>query len=404
MTILNKSLNNVFAYRKPTRFLFWGVIITIFSVFSRELTVIPVAGFDYDYISYTFFIISFIIFLFGKGLPKLGLLLCLFVFITYSINLLIIGYPLIPFFKYFLPITIIYLSIYRILKQFDPIKIFELYVEFAFLSTIFGLIQLLLKLFFGYKLLSVFSSIAIDSVAGEPSHYAVILVPAVVYSIMNFRKYTWKALFMLVVFFLTFKLTAYFAFALSIFIAYFNLLHLLILIPVFYFTYSNYIITDPQSAYRILPIYNYMLTGEIPNFLHGTPLSFISNLEVAFYSLSKNPLFGVGFGGHETSYFEYFRKNPFIGLDYLFGLNSRGGHSLTIRILSETGVVGFLAYVIFLLRCLILDKSSPYRAVSIACISHFIGKTIKLSSYIDYGTSFFFIVLLLNFQAYKSRN
>lgn len=317
---------------------------------------------------------------------------------------LLTDYPFTDYFKYFLPLFLIYFSLFHLLRVFPVQPIFELYVEMAVWTAVFGILQLGLKVFLGIKLLSVYSAFAIDSVAGEPSHYAVIIMPAVIYCVLNRRRYKLKALVLTLAMLFTFKVSAYFTFAFVMVIAYVNGPYLFILGASVVWIYIQFILTNEGFTERIFPLVDYFFRGKLlpPEEIHGTSLSFISNFEVAKYSLSKNPFFGVGIGGHEHAYYEYYRFKPFIGIDYYFGLNSRSAHSLLIRILSETGIIGFIFYIFTLLRSVIIKKDLLiYRAISLACISHFVGKSLKLGSYIDYGTPVFFIILILNAAEYR---
>jgi hypothetical protein len=380
------------------------VLFCVLSVFTRALTSVRIVGIDYDLISYTFCIVYFIYLVTQRKLIVNSVFFFLFLFSISFMATMMAGYPIGPYFKYFLPIFIIYIPIYHALKSVNIGYVFELYVQLAYYSAIFGLVQFTAKVLFGIKLLSVFSSPAIDSVAGEPSHYSALLMPALIYSIIFYKKYKTKSIVMFITMLLTLKITSYFTFAVVLMIAFLKFHYLLFLIPALIYIYFNYIILDYDFAYRIIPIWEYLVNGQVTsyNILHGTPLSFISNLEAAKHSLSKNLVFGVGFGGHESSYIEYYGENEFIGLDYLFGINARGGHSLSIRILSELGIIGLISYIWFLIKVQVFNKSyAIHRAIGIACLAHFVSKSVKLSSYIDYGTPFFFLVLLVNYQQYK---
>lgn len=388
---------------------FWLIFFSTLSVFTRAIADIRVGGAtDIDLISYPFFVLAFFMILaFGKVSKKVTIFFIFFSFIGVLVNTYS-GYPFSDFVKYFAPIFLIYYTLYHIFSSVPIRYIFELYVEMGYWAALFGLVQFLFKVFFGISLLSRYSVVDIDSIANEPSHYAVIIMPAVVYSILNFRFYKYKALILALSLFLTFKLTAYFSIALVLGIAYFKWYYIILFGSFLLFVYNNYIITVDDYALRINPMLDYFFKSKLPpkNQLHGTPLSFLSNLEVAKYSLKKNLLFGVGFGGHQHAYEEYFQKNSFIGVDYLYGLNSRGGHSLLIRVLSETGLLGFGLYIFFFLKTVILKKHLwVNRAISLGCLSHFIGKALKLSSYIDYGTPFFFMIIFVNWeQSRKTRN
>ncbi|MBN8787271.1 MAG: hypothetical protein J0I84_09280, partial [Terrimonas sp.] len=114
-------------------------------------------------------------------------------------------------------------------------------------------------------------------------------------------------------------------------------------------------------------------------------------------------LIGSGLGGHEETYYRYYEHSTF-KYNYFFGLNAPSAHSLTIRIFSEFGMVGLILYITTLARKVILLDNGIFRGISLACLSHFICKSFKLGGYIDYGTPFFFAMLLINFMRYKQHN
>jgi len=85
-----------------------------------------------------------------------------------------------------------------------------------------------------------------------------------------------------------------------------------------------------------------------------------------------------------------------------YGFENAGAHSLTLRVLSEFGLVGFIIYIGFLVRTYIKrSKGLFYHAVSLGCISHFLCKTFKMASFEDYGTLFFLFILFFNYDSYK---
>ena len=114
-------------------------------------------------------------------------------------------------------------------------------------------------------------------------------------------------------------------------------------------------------------------------------------------------MWGSGLGGHESIYFLFFEGKPFESSRF-FGLNYNSAHSLTIRILSEAGLLGIFAYMAFLVKTYIKSNSGEllvFHSISISCIGHFFSKSLKLGAYIDYGTPFFLVVLLVNFYLYR---
>lgn len=114
--------------------------------------------------------------------------------------------------------------------------------------------------------------------------------------------------------------------------------------------------------------------------------------------MKSNFLTGVSLGNHETLYNEYFSKNSFSNYSYQIGLNSKSAHSLSIRILCELGLLGFLGYIVSLYKLTLFRRPLVDSGISLACLSHFVGKTMKLGGYFDMGTIFFVIVMLVSFE------
>ena len=80
-------------------------------------------------------------------------------------------------------------------------------------------------------------------------------------------------------------------------------------------------------------------TGDI------SALAIAGNAVVALRNLEERPFLGMGFGGHPVSYDELVPDFAFYSADALYGLNKANGASLLIRILSETGILGTLAFL-----------------------------------------------------------
>ena len=385
------------------------VVILVASIFTRGISSARLFGVvDFDYISYPFFICAFLLIVVSTRFSRNILLgVAIFLGMGFVANRYA-DYPFFDYLRYAVPIGIIYFTTYNLLRRKHLKKVFELYVNIATASAIFGIVQLLFKVAFGIKVLSNYSVIAIDSIALEPSHYVALIMPATIYSMLTLPNKKIRFYILLTALLLTMKLTAYAVLILMLIITNLNSLFFLVLIlGILPFLYQNFFITNPEFAIRINQILDYAYARESEDPIHGTPLSLISNIEVALYSIKKNPLLGVGPGGHYWAYQEYFDQTAFLGRDYLYDLNARSGHSLSIRIASETGLIGFFTYIYLLGKNFINNKELLYeRAISLGCISHFLVKSLKLGSYIDYGTPFFFCALLINWRyvKYKLRN
>ena len=370
-------------------------ILFCFSIFSRGLFLNRgLFGFDIDLFAYPFYIFLFFYLIIVNKLAfnfffKL-LILELFLFVPYFFS----GFPVRGFLKICLPILIILPSVYSYLKETGVDYFFKNYVKVSLWVAIIGLIQFSLKLI-GISIFSRYPTVVdLHSIVTEPSHYVIVMLPACVFTFFHYRHYKKEFWIIIISLFLTFKLTAF----VSIFLIYFiikrKFKYLLFVIPIGYFSFL-YLITIDQYAYRFLSIVQYFSSVGYNGILHGTPLSFISNLEVAIDS-ANNFIFGGGIGSHPFAYESYFKNNDWIGINYQFGMNKNSGHSLTIRILSEFGYIGLISFFSFFIIIFNKVKNNYYlTAISLAVISHFIAKSIKLGGYIDFGTPIFLSILLL---------
>ena len=381
-------------------------ILLILTIFTKELFTVIISSFMVDLFAYIFFILYFLLNL--KTLlisSKYIVVLTIWLF-TSIVSSIWFNFDPSLVVKQFVPITIIMLVCYDILykRKFKLHAIFQFYVRISYYVAVFGIFQWTLSIF-GINFLIKVPGL-LDSITYEPSHYATIIIPAAVYSIINNGLLNRKSSILLLSLILTFSLTAYLVLIVTFLIPRLKLRSIpLIVISLFIVSislkYSPKRITERIDSISLYSNTLSYLDGET----NLSVLSFVSNLDVALYSITNNPLFGAGMGGHEGMYqnfFEYssFRYHPW------YEINNNSAHSLTIRILSEAGVIGFIAFLFFLFRSYIPKKSlnkslNDFHIISLCCISHFLCKTFKLGGYFDYGTPFFFTMLLLNLLMYK---
>lgn len=378
----------------------FSTFMVVLAIFSRELGKGSLFGIDFDWISYPFYIFFFLALLITLRLSFDKYLIVLFGLLILGgvYAKVIMGLSFIPFFKQLTPIIIIYTVVSYIVRKNDVKDIFKLYIKFAVVSAILGLIQLVLKIW-GFKFLTDFSWYNIDSVAEEPSHFAVILLPAVIYTLQKFKQFKKEFFLLFIVMILTFNLTAYFVFGLMSLIIYRKIHYLLLILPLVVIIGNFLYVNDPLIQFRIDETVKYLVKPDIRN-THGTPLSFFSNFQVATFSVSKNPISGSGLGGHEEMYYRYFANNPFSELSYLFGLNAKSAHSLIIRIFSELGFIGFILFLYSIFRVFAINHKSEFYIIGVSCLSHFMCKTLKLGNYFDLGTPFFFLIAIYCYYYY----
>jgi hypothetical protein len=380
----------------------WSEIFLVGAVFTKELGTRNLGGIDFDYLGYPFFILYFFLY-FGRivRLNASPVGLYLYFVLSSLISITWLNLSLASFFKQIVPIIVILSVSFTVLKNRSLINVFELYVKFTFWTAIFGLIQVALALN-GIYVLTI-EKWRLDSIAYEPSHYAAILLPALVYCFLNIKRFKMYFTVMLAALILTFNLTAYIVFLAIFTIVSVHPLYVLITVPLAYYMFfymlPNFSKDFSERFYDTYDTFSgrrSILNARLD--VNSTTLSFYSNFEVARFTLEQSPLLGSGLGGHEEMYYRRFANTAFQA-NYYYGLNAKAAHSLSIRILSELGIVGAGMYVYTLVKSVLFARKGVYYAISLACLSHFLCKFFKLGGYIDYGTPFFFTILLLNARA-----
>ncbi len=383
----------------------WPEVLFVLSVFTKEIGTKQFLGVGFDFISYPFFIFYFIFNItriVDRKTAPLGVLA--YLILSSLISIAMLNMKLDGFLKDIIPIVVILASGFAILKNRSIKLVFLLYVKITYWSAIFGIIQVIFSYFFGIKILTSETG-RLDSIAYEPSHYAAILMPALIYTYINLKMFKKYFIVMFLALILTFNLTAYLVFIALFTFASFNPFYILISVPAAYFLFFNILPNLTQNfntrfndTFATLNGTKDILGSKLE--VNGTTMSFFSNFDVAKYSITLNPVTGCGIGGHEEMYYRNFEGTPFVS-NYYYGLNAKSGHSLSIRILSELGLVGMALYIFTLIRNIVFSSKGIHFAISLGCLGHFLCKSFKLGSYIDYGTPFFFTIFILNAREYR---
>jgi O-antigen ligase len=381
-------------------------IFLVLTVFTKEIFNIGFSGLMIDLFAYTFFTLYFLLRFKNLFISSKYIVVLFFWALTSIISSMWFDFDILLIIKQLVPISIIMLACYDILykRKFILIAIFNFYVKLSYYSAIFGIVQWSLSLYEINILIKVPG--LLDSIAYEPSHYATIIIPAAVYSIMINGLLNRKSLILILSLILTFSLTSYMVLILTLLIPKLRLRSFLIIVIAF-FIISNLLQYVPERIKeRIdsIELFSNTLDYKDPS-TNLSVVSLASNLDVAMYSIKNNPLFGAGIGGHQGMYDKFYENSSFRSHPW-YKINYNSAHSLSIRILSEAGIVGFFAFLFFLFRSYIPENLSnkmlnDFHIISLCCLSHFICKTFKLGGYFDYGTPFFFTILLLNLFMYK---
>lgn len=361
--------------------------------FTKELGWFHFGGISLDLINQPFYIISFLVFfLYNKlFISKSELIIFIILFLIGSMNIVLFSLPVLPFIKQYLPIFIFYVTTRTILKYNNPLLVFDKYVKFSIYVALFGFFQLFLKQF-GIHILSSYAYHGIDSLALEPSHYIIMVLPAFIY-FYELKKFTWKFWLLGLSLLLTLKLTFFLAFiTYYIIVNYKKFKILLFFVPILVFLSIQLIYLIPEMSWRIDSLMVFLQSGNTESIDNLTVFSFISNLQVAIKSFELTYGLGIGLGGHETLYTRYITSDMLS--ENWYGTNMKSAHCLLIRILSELGLPGL--FILFMLFYKTLHiHNFQYKVIALASLSHFVTKFFKSGSYFDYGTIFFLVIIIL---------
>lgn len=100
---------------------------------------------------------------------------------------------------------------------------------------------------------------------------------------------------------------------------------------------------------------------------------------------------GTGLGTHKLNYHAVYQSNR-----PLYGLNDEDGYSLFNRLLSETGILGLLVYIVFLFKC-----RSKQSMVNTCVLFYLLGTFIRGGNYFVYGMIFYNMLYYFSYKEAK---
>ncbi|MBL7768525.1 MAG: O-antigen ligase family protein [Flavipsychrobacter sp.] len=400
-------------------------VLCIFSVFLDKT--IQGAGFPFDfyyyYVAFIFFLLSLIyqnkkIFLPPKWfLLGFGAIAIAGFFVTMYKGIL--GFT---YLKQLLGIVFTSLVSYNIFVvfKFNARRIFEYYLFFAFLVALHGVFDNFLHIagihLTQYSVVAPFI-IREYGIMGEPFYLAMAITPALAYYTCYFQR-TWKHLkfrylALLGCYLVTYSSTALMGIGLSVFFSlylnnFFNarsnrfVFAPLIIAPIVLLI-VNLIDTISLFNKRYYDTTSLFLSKEIDvkeaGKSNSSTFALYSNFVIARDSFLENPLFGSGLGSHpliyESTFLKYFPPN------YLKGYgaqNQQDANSRFLRLLSETGLLGtvlFLLFVIYYFAPKSAIRSSAGKeiaAINYAIFIYIVLGLIRNGNYINIGFFFFFFM------------
>lgn len=285
---------------------------------------------------------------------------------------------------------LIYAACFEIVQRHNPRELIRSYVFFTFLASCWGILELVMGWNWSYGL---------DGLAYEPSHFVIASAPAAFFVLNQSGVNRYLKVIIPLAILLTLSSTALIVIAIISLLtlrsrAVTPLLLVLSLLAVWHYVPE----VQDRVSKRFVDTIAFRENGQMTEFgSNKTTISLLSNAFVAKRNAQEYFPFGAGFSNHGENYLRHFEGRDFSASNY-FGTNQSSGHNLAIRIFSEFGIAGVALLLCGFFRYLKRRRDSSFEVqilVTTALI-HVIAKSVKLGSYLDYGTPMF-VVLLLSF-------
>jgi len=389
--------------------------VVIFTVFSDALILKNTHLFEVRASYAILSIFLFIALAFFKKLyfNKLFLMIYIALIFFSLVNILTGNNTLLLFTKQVLGIFSHAFLFYLFIKfnNFDIDNLFKIYLNIAFIVGSFGILQEIaylsqLDIFFYYRFLFSKTSLPlilytepflrVSSIMPEPTSFCIVMAPAFFISLFSLYRNSFKFIKKLkcvviaMSYFLSFSISGYIGIFCAIILFLFNDMKkwyivicfmFLILISAFSCRFISGFFVKIEETYLVLIGQKKMAES---NTSTGT---FLTNASVVQQVLKKSPIIGHGLGSHPISYNRY-------GYHYEVPvMNEKDANSLFFRLLSETGLIGLLLFLGFLIKFYIPKKNDPsdfYWVINNGIIISFIIRLIRQGHYFSEGLFFFF--------------
>jgi|GEM_PF-6680022 len=342
--------------------------------------------------------------------------------------------------KNILGITASVVAFYSLFREndFDLIELFRTYFNIAFIVASIGIMQLIfyvigLKIGYDYSSFLVkwrvdeaqIGILRLNSITGEPSHFAIIFTPAIYVVINSFLSKTktfsipiYQKVIILVAYLLTFSSLAYIAVVLSIFLVllkqrYFVpktkkiVISLLFIIPLFIIIILS-ILHIPEFKRRSIETIEVITKDREIEEVNLSTLTLYSKYVVARETFKKSPIFGTGLGTYEQDFARHAQKIiPQEIVLRKFGLNRKDAGSLLFRLITETGLFGVVIVMIFLFRNIVYStckgttQLDRLMILNNSVIVFLILRFVRMGHYFVCGFFFFLLLFYYSHKQYK---
>lgn len=303
---------------------------------------------------------------------KMNLQLVLVMLVLWAVSLITTSYGIDPVIKQLVNITFSLVALYYVFTfvGFDLEYLAQKYITVCKGVLLLGFIQVALFFFHqGELFLKIFQflresniTFRLQSVCQEPSYAAYVLAPVVfmsvhtlIYGRLRYLSKLWALLFV-VGYLLTFSLIAYVGLVLMVIVLYcknltYSRLYVLMVvvagIGVFgVVSYKNISLLRIRVDDTVSAFTHDITHPDVYTEVNLSTYALLSNLHVTYSSLKDHPIVGTGLGTYSIAYDNYLPE----AMKSYSSINKQDGSSMAFRLLTETGVIGFMVFLFFLFR------------------------------------------------------
>lgn len=367
---------------------------TLFGLFTEALRIR--AGIDLKLMYLIFFVNYIVLLSFNKiVIPKFLIYIIIYLLFSGIIGCLLQTDTFSLALSQILGIGISILYFYNFYKyiDWDIADLFELYVKIAVYLSMLGII------IFAFNMLIGQTDYRLQSLMLEPAHYCGITLPAFYYLAKNFRKNKFWLTCVTISILLAGSSIGYIGILLSIVIfnkRIFVLRNIIVYALVVLLGIGAYLTIDNVKL-RVDDTFNSAQTLDISG-ANWSTYALIANVFVTKNVLMHSPVIGNGLGSHELSHKKYIGN--LLGIETLTvhqDINATDADSLTLRVLSDMGLLGFFLVLLYIHK--FYSKEDELYVLSRALIVYFFYKLFREGHYFPPEMYFFvFAYYFLNKQ------
>jgi hypothetical protein len=322
------------------------------------------------------------------------------------------------------------LTYYLLMKinKYQVDKLFRIYLKLALivgLIAIFQEVSFVIGFKYGYDYSAfipiftlgdtVLGMMRITSIFPECTHFGMAMAPAMFVSVLNIikgennylgRKASWLIVISVL---LTFSVVVYIGFVIAIILIMLNYRKVRLIVAA-----AMIIAVFMVVSYQFIPIFK-MRIDDTTSVVIGkkqlekanlSTFAYISNALVTYKSFINNPLFGSGLGGHPVSYDRYIdtiiNRDKYSNLPMLC---KGDAGSMLFRLISETGIVGGILFLYFLVRFYVSKKrGNHFWIISSAIICLIVLYLARMGNYFYNGFIFFIWLYYFTYKASHVQN